>query len=165
MQGYRFMLACHEDIDEIVSIYHGLIDVPGCTWDFEYPSQKTAESDVCSNSLYILKKLDQIVAVASAGDFGELDHLPWSLEKPSELARIGVMAAMQNQGVGSFFLRCIMQDVQKRKFDGIRLLVSQTNPAAIAMYEKNGFKACGPIRMHGIDFLRYQVTLNALDEA
>ena len=155
--GFEFVLAEHADIPEIVGVYHSLVGTPGCTWDFDYPSRKTAEADVGSNSLYVLKKDGRIIAVASAGDFQELGHLPWSPEKPCELARIGVLPAMQRQGIGSILLQHIIRAAEEKGYDGIRMLVSKTNPAALAMYEKNGFARCGEAFLFGIDFYCYQM--------
>ena len=109
LDGYEFVLAERADIPEIVEIYHSLVGTPGCTWDYDYPSRKTAELDVGSNSLYALKKHGRIVAVASMGDFQELGHLQWSPEKPCELARIGVLPTMQKRGIGSVILQKIIE--------------------------------------------------------
>jgi predicted regulator of Ras-like GTPase activity (Roadblock/LC7/MglB family) len=47
----------------------------------DYPSRATAEADINSKSLYILKKDDKIIAVASAGEFNELGHLHMEVQK------------------------------------------------------------------------------------
>jgi L-amino acid N-acyltransferase YncA len=46
LSNYEFQLANHDDIPEIVSIYHSLVGTPGCTWDSDYPSKETAENDI-----------------------------------------------------------------------------------------------------------------------
>jgi ribosomal protein S18 acetylase RimI-like enzyme len=38
------------------------------------------------------------------------------------------------------------------------MLVSKTNNAALALYEKNGFERCGEVFRFGIDFYCYQIT-------
>ena len=160
MSDYSFMLASYDDIPEIVCIYHSLVGTPGCTWDMDYPSRETAESDYYCSSLYILKKKDKIIAVASAGAFDELGHLKWTPKNPCELARIGVIPSMQNQGIGTMILQNIINAVQEKGFDGIRMLVSETNPAALALYEKNGFVKCGEAFMFDIDFFCYEMKFN-----
>ena len=160
MEDYTFALAQYGDIPEIVGVYRALAGTPGCTWHAEYPSQATAEEDIGNQSLYVLRKQSQIVAVASAGGFGELGHLEWKPRNPCELARIGVLPAMQNRGVGSHILRKVMQAMAAKGYDGIRMLVSQTNPAALAMYEKNGFERCGAVFMYEIDFYCYQTVFS-----
>lgn len=162
MNGYTFLLASYEDIPEIVGIYHSLIGTPGCTWDLDYPNRETAESDVDSKSLYILKKNDEIIAVASAGEFNELGHLPWTPTNPCELARIGVRPTMQRQGIGTMILQNVMKTVQEKGFDGIRMLVSKTNPAALALYEKNGFVKRGETFMFDLDFFCYEIKFDLI---
>ena len=161
MNGYTFLLAGYEDIPEIVGIYQSLIGTPGCTWDSDYPNKATAESDIGSKSLYVLKKDGEIVAVASAGEFNELGHLPWTPKKPCELARIGVRPTMQKQGVGTVILQKVMETVWEKGFDGIRMLVSKTNQAALALYEKNGFVKRGETFMFDHDFFCYEITFGA----
>ena len=162
MSDYTFLLASYDDIPEIVCIYHSLIGTPGCTWDLDYPSRTTAESDINSRSLYILKKNDRIVAVASVGEFNELGHLQWTPNNPCELARIGVIPMMQKQGIGTVILQNVIKLVQEKGFDGIRMLVSKTNPAALALYDKNGFVKCGEVFMFDIDFFCYDMKFDTV---
>jgi hypothetical protein len=62
MNDYEFQLATYDDLAEIISIYHRLIGTPGCTWNFNYPSKETAESDIKNGCLYTLKENNKIVA-------------------------------------------------------------------------------------------------------
>jgi ribosomal protein S18 acetylase RimI-like enzyme len=156
MNNYIFSLAERSDILEIVGIYHSLIGTPGCTWNSYYPNQETAESDITDKSLYTLKKDGSILAVASMGKFNEYGHLQWSLTNPCEMARIGVAPSQQGKGVGTVMLRHLIQTAKDKGFDGIRILVSKGNHAALALYEKNGFVRCGEACMFEIDFYCYQ---------
>jgi ribosomal protein S18 acetylase RimI-like enzyme len=158
LSNYEFQLANYDDILEIVSIYHRLIGTPGCTWNLDYPSKETAENDINNDWLYTLKKYDKIVAVASVGDFNELRDLQWKPKKPCELARIGVDPSFQKQGIGTIILKNIMWTAKEKGYDGIRMLVSKTNTAALALYDKNGFERCGEAFKFDIDFYCYQIT-------
>lgn len=161
MGTYNFLLANYNDLSEIMDLYHSIIGTPGCTWSLDYPDKENVESDISSKSLYILKCDDKIVAVAAAGSFNELDHLLWEPKKPCELARIGVIPSMQKQGVGTIILHNVINTMKRKDFDGIRMLVSKTNSAALALYNKNGFGMCGETFMFGIDFYCYQMTFNS----
>lgn len=123
----------------------------------EYPSKESAKADIEGESLYVLKKNGEIIAVASAGGFDELGHLQWTPEKPCELARIGVVPRLQSKGIGTLILQNVIHATRKKGFDGIQMLVSKTNPAALALYEKNGFERCGETFMYGTDFYCYQI--------
>lgn len=126
----------------------------------DYPNKENVESDIESKSLYVLKYDDKIVAVAAAGSFNELEHLNWKPKKPCELARIGVSPTMQKQGLGTIILQNIMSEMKRKDYDGIRMLVSKSNSAALALYNKNGFEMCGETFMYGIDFYCYQITFD-----
>ncbi len=161
MGTYNFLLANHSDISDIMDLYHSIIGTPGCTWSLDYPNIENVEADINSKALYILKHDDKIVAVAAAGSFNELDHLYWELKKPCELARIGVIPSMQKQGVGTIILQNVINTMKRKDFDGIRMLVSKTNSAALVFYNRNGFKMCGETVMYGIDFYCYQMIFNS----
>ena len=121
-------------------------------------SKETAENDINNDWLYTLKKHDKIIAVASVGDFDELRDLHWKPKKPCELARIGVKPAFQKQGIGTIILQNIIKTAKEKGYDGIRMLVSKTNSAALALYDKNGFERCGEVFKFDIDFYCYQIT-------
>lgn len=157
MEEYEFLPAGSDDIGDIVELYHSLVGSPGCTWDMEYPSKESAEEDVSRGALYVLKRNGKIIAAASMGDFNELGHLHWTPEKPCELARIGVAPEMQGRGIGTIILKNIIRTAGEQGFDGMRFLVSKTNPSALAMYEKNGFERCGEVFMYDVDFYCYQM--------
>lgn len=158
MNDYEFSLAAGNDISEIVDIYHSLVGTSGCAWNMDYPDRAMAASDVDRGALYVLRMDGKIIAVVSTDVPDELMHLPWAPKNPCELARLGVAQAMQNQGVGTVLLQNIIETIKKQGFDGIIMLVSKVNPAALALYEKNGFERCGETRMYDVDFYCYQMT-------
>jgi len=158
------LLASFDDISEIIGIYHNLIGTPGCTWSLDYPTIDIVESDIENRSLYILKDDSRIIAVAAAGAFDELNHLQWKLRNPCELARIGVISTMQRQGIGTLILQNVINTVKAKSFDGIRMLVSKTNPAALALYEKNGFERCGETFIYNIHFYCYQLVFKRCND-
>ena len=157
MNEYDFSLAKESDIPKILKLYRSLIGTSGCTWSIDYPDAEIVKFDVKNDSLYILKENGVIIAVASAGLTDELNHLQWSLEKPCELARIGVRATLQKRGIGTIILKNVIEAVKERDFDGIIMLVSKTNPSALALYDKNGFERLSEVMMYGINFYCYQM--------
>jgi len=155
---YRFSLAVKGDMAEIMALYRGLMGTPGCTWSEHYPTEEIVAADIAEDSLYVLRDhTGRIIAVAAAGVSDELEELSWSLSNPCDLARIGVSPEMQGRGVGTIILRHVMEAAGERGFDGIRMLVSKSNPTALALYDKNGFHRCGDTRMYGIDFYCYEL--------
>jgi ribosomal protein S18 acetylase RimI-like enzyme len=158
LNNYVFRLAENDDIFGVVTIYHSLVGTPGCTWDFEYPSEETATHDIKNKALYVLAKDNEIIAVATATDkYNELEHLQWTIQKPCELYRIGVSPKFLKQGIGSILLKNIITAMQEKGFDGIRQIVSKTNPAALALYDKNGFERCGETFLFEHEWYCYQI--------
>ena len=83
--------------------------------------------------------------------------MQWKPKNPCELARIGVNPVFQNQGIGTIILQHIITAMKEKGFDGMRFIVSKTNPAALALYDKNGFERCGEAFVFDIDWYCYQM--------
>lgn len=160
MQEYAFVKAGLADAQEILEIYRSLVGTDGCTWSEEYPNAETIAFDLQLDALYCLRGSRGIAAVASFGAFGELDDLPWpaALRNPCELARIGVRPALQRRGLAAQLLRHGIADAKEKGFDGIRLLVSRTNPAAQRLYQANGFLCYGMTYRYDCHFDFEQLT-------
>jgi L-amino acid N-acyltransferase YncA len=155
---YVFSLAEAADAPAVFALYRGMIGTPGCTWNDSYPALELVQSDIYSQSLYILKdSQDRIVAAAAAGSKRELEDLPWDMEIPCELARVAVDLPLQNKGIGAYLLQNVIAAVKARGFDGICMLVSKSHPHAQRLYEKNGFVRCGEVSRYGFDFYRFRM--------
>ena len=156
MSEYYFGLAEIEDMFEILEFYNDLVDTPGCAWTLEYPNSEIIETDILAKSLFVLKENTTIISVAFAGREEELERFTWQSKKPCDMARIGVIRSKQSQGIGTIMLNKVIREVHEYGFDGIRILVSKTNPSALALYDKNGFIRLDEVNMHSIDFYRYE---------
>ncbi|MCL1998441.1 MAG: GNAT family N-acetyltransferase [Turicibacter sp.] len=154
MTTHTFQLAQTSEIPEILGIYTSLIGFPGLAWNTEYPSQETAEGDIAHNSLYTLKDGEKIIAVVTAAPLDELADFDWGLKNPCEIGRLGVLATELRKGIGQEILGYTIAEIKSRNFDGIIMLVSKDNLAALALYQKNGFQICGEFFEWGIDFYR-----------
>ncbi len=155
-------LAKNEDKVSILGLYQSLIGTPGCTWSVEYPTISEIQHDIDNSSLYcICNDNGIIIAVASAENSDELSDLSWDerVKNPCELARVGVKQSMQNHGLGYTIVGYVINDVKKRGFDGIHMLVSKTNPSALALYEKLNFHRCGETIMYNRDWYCYEMVL------
>ncbi len=157
MEQYHFLLATEDDIPEIMKLYQSLVGTAGCAWTADYPNTNTAHSDIDSGSLYVLRERNRILAVATATFPDDLEHLKWAPKNPCELSRIGVIQAVQGRGIGTMMLQKMIASSKEKGYDGMILLASKTNPAALALYDKNGFERCGEVFMHRIHFYCYQM--------
>ena len=160
MQDLSFCQATSADAQEILHLYRSLVGTEGCTWVETYPSAETIAEDLRQGALFCLRGADGIAAVASYGDFAELNDLPWRvpLRAPCELARIGVLSALQGTGIATRILRCCIDAAKVTGYDGMRLIVARCNPAAQRLYAANGFENCGVVRMYDNDYFYEQLT-------
>jgi len=148
------------DLDEIMQLYRILVGTPFCTWNEEYPSRELISEDIRARHLYCLCDNERILAVSAACVIHELDPLPWDarIKNPCDIARIGVLPAMQHRGIGSMMLRNIIEEIRRSGYDGIRLLVAKANIPALRMYEKAGFSICGETFAYHVDwFCQFQI--------
>jgi len=157
MNRYELSLAKHIDIPKIMDIYRSLIGTPGCTWNEYYPDNEIVEQDINNNSLYTLTSDGDILAVATVCQLDELKTLDWKPQNPCEFARLAVKPSLHKQGIGTTILQHIMQVAKDKGHDGVVMLVSKENIAALALHEKYGFVKCGETHMYDIDFYCYQL--------
>lgn len=75
------------------------------------------------------------------GDAG-LSRLPRRMSHRGDLG-IAVVREYWNRGVGSALMRAVIDFARANGFDGIDLQVRSDNRAAIALYEKFGFRTLG----------------------
>ena len=54
-------------------------------------------------------------------------------------------------------LRHVIAEMKRQGYDGMKFVVSKTNPFALAMYDKNGFERCGETVAFGIEWYCYQM--------
>ena len=160
MTNYTFTTATHNDLPTLMNLYRSLVGQPGCTWSLDYPNEEIITEDITNQSLYLLKDSGTIIAVAAIIVVEEFNHLPLTIKNPCDLARIGVVQPMQGKGVGKLILHNVVEEAKRKGYGGIRLLVSKTNPAAIALYANNGFTHCGETFMFDIDWFCYQLAFD-----
>ena len=152
---YEFSLANHCDIPGIVALYSDLVGTPGCAWTAEYPNTEIVAADVANGNQYILKKDGILIAAAAIVNFDDLSHLSWNMNNPCELVRVGVRRLMLNQGIGKILMQQVIMAAKNCGYGGICMLVSQVNPAALALYDKMGFEQCGETFAYGGDYFCY----------
>lgn len=164
----QIRLATEHDKEEIFQLYRSLVGTPGCSWDEDYPALEDIESDLAQHALYVLcsteEKTDspKILAAVAAGREADLETVTcWSkdIQHPCGLSRLGVRREFQNQGLATELVRAMEQEALRRGFDGIHFFVSQTNPAALAVYQRLGYHSCGETAMFGINWWCYEKAL------
>ena len=159
---YEIVLAKEEDRVEIMALYKAQIGREFCPWTDEYPSDVTIDFDLSRDALFVLKMDGRIKAAVSLEEDDDVDNLScWDATKApeGELARIAVDPEEQSKGLGRIMLQFGMDELKRRGFKGIHMLVNKHNKKAIRCYSVFGFDVVGECSMYDQDFLCYEKEL------
>lgn len=159
---YEIVLAKEEDRVEIMALYKAQIGREFCPWTDEYPSDVTIDFDLSRDALFVLKMDGRIKAAVSLEEDEDVDNLScWDATKApeGELARIAVDPEEQSKGLGRIMLQFGMDELKRRGFKGIHMLVNKHNKKAIRCYSVFGFDVVGECSMYDQDFLCYEKEL------
>ena len=159
---YEIVMAKEEDREEILALYRAQLGRDYCPWSEEYPSNESIDWDFSRDAMYVMKADSRIVAAVSLEEDEDVDALScWdeSLEPMGELARVAVLPTEQNKGLGRIMLQFGMDELKRRGFKGIHILVNKYNTKAIRCYAVFGFRMAGECHMYEQDFLCYEKEL------
>lgn len=154
----KLLKAQESDVDEIMELYKLVIKTTFTTWDENYPDKNLILSDIKNGNLFVLKDDGKCIAVSFLGK-KEKDDETWSvdLKRPLSVARICVSPKYQGKGVGTKFMAMLVSEAKNQGADGMHFHVCTKNPAAMKMYEKNGFKNYGQGKSnYGFDYYKYE---------
>ncbi len=156
------MMGKEDDREEILSLYKAQIGQEYCPWNEDYPSNEEIDWDFSRDALFVLKVDGQIKAAVSLEKDDAVDSLScWdeNLAPEGELARIAVLPEEQGKGYGRIMIQFGMDELKRRGFRGIRMLVNKLNRKAICCYAVFGFRVVGECRMYEQNFLCYEKEL------
>ena len=160
---YEIMNATEEDRSELMALYRAQVGREYCSWSEEYPSNETIDFDLSRDALFVLKINGRITAAVSLEEDEDVDNLDcWdeSLAPEGEIARIAVLPGEQGKGLGRIMIRYGMDELKRRGYRGIHMLVNRHNVKAIRCYAVFGFRTVGECRMYDQDFLCYERDLS-----
>ncbi|MCC8074322.1 MAG: GNAT family N-acetyltransferase [Clostridiales bacterium] len=155
--------ASFNDLTAVLALYRSLIGTEGCAWNEFYPSEDDVRQDISQGGLYLLRTdRGEIIAACALGPDPELDEVDgWdsSVKHPMGLMRMAVRKDCQHRGLAGSLLAQVERDATRQGVDSIRLLAAQTNPPAIALYERAMYRRTGTARMYGLDWFCYEKLL------
>lgn len=157
-----FELAKKEEAEEILDLYHSVLDTPYCRWSLEYPIMENIEDDMSRDGLFCLKDADEIIAVISIDNDDEVAAFTcWREElQPSiELSRLCVRSDYQGKGIASTLIENMMEYGRKNGIKSIHYLVSKHNLLAQKAYSRLGFDLVGEAQVYEDDFWCYEKAL------
>ena len=159
---YVIVPAAEKDREELLALYRAQIGREFCPWDDEYPGEESIDWDLSRNALFVMKAKGKILAAISIEEDEEVDAFSFwdrGLEPSGELARLAVQPQEQNQGIAKIVLQFGLDELKRRGFRGVRLMVNKTNPKAIRAYAPFGFRVAGECHIYDQDMLCYEKEL------
>lgn len=156
---YEIVPATENDKAEILSLYKAQIGRENCPWTEDYPSSESIDFDLKRDALFVLKTDGKIKAAISLEEDEDVDNLScWdkTLAPEGEVARVAVLPEAQNKGLGRIMMQYAMDELKRRGYKGIHILVNKHNIKAIRCYEIFGFNTVGECHMYEQDFLCYE---------
>ncbi len=158
----NIVMACEKDRDEIMSLYRAQIGREYCPWSEEYPSEETIDFDLSRDSLFVLKEDGVIKASVSIDEDEQVNSLScWNddLSPEGELSRLAVLPGEQNKGYARLMMQFGMDELRRRGYRGIHILVGKHNIKAIRSYAVFGFHLAGECFLYEHDYLCYEKEL------
>lgn len=151
----EFRLARDADADAVWQLYRGLLGVPFCPWDDTYPARENVDDDLAANALFVLTAPDAgVLAAGTVRRCAEHDTLAaWQSRTPGDLMRFGVAREYLRHGLGRVMLQNLCAAARSRGFDGMRILVADTNLPARKLYERAGAVDRGRAFTYGIHWV------------
>ena len=157
--NYEIVLAKEEDRKGLLSLYKSQVGREGCPWTDEYPSNETIDFDLSRDALYVLKTDGKIVGAISIEEDEEVNKIPyWNSELEPE-AEFAVSPDMQGQGIGKILVKFLIDELKKKGFKGIHIIVNRYNPKALRLYDSFEFKNVGECSMYNQDFFCYELDI------
>ncbi len=159
---YEISMGQEQDREEILALYQAQKGRDYCSWNEDYPSDETIDFDFSRNALFVLKMDGSIRAAISLEEDEDVDRLScWNpaFAPEGELARIAVLPQDQNKGLGRIMLRFGMDELKRRGYRGLHMVVNKYNVKAIRCYAVFGFSVVGECHMYDQDFLCYEKEL------
>ena len=134
--------ARREELAFVMQMYNDARSFEGCAWDDDYPDEDILNDDFFSDRLYVLVLKNQIIGAISVL-FGEnLEEFEcWKIQsaRSVEFARVVISKEYVGQGYGTQMVSETLALLKRMEYDSVRILVSPSNPSAIAVYKKLGF--------------------------
>ena len=147
----EFRQGCSADLDAVCSLVGDAIvemERRGIhQWDALYPTREDFAVDIQKKTLYTAVMQGQIAAIyvlsRDCDPAYRLVHWNCPDETACILHRLCVAPGAQNRGVGTAVLRHMENRLRALGFESVRLDVFSENPAAVRLYEKNGYERRG----------------------
>lgn len=162
-ETFRIDMASAADRDPVVALYALQKGRKYCSWNDAYPAGENFEDDIAHDALFVMRTPSgEIVGAVSIERDPDADMLPcWNpaLQPAGEIARLAVHPDHQGRGLARKLVGFIMEELQRRGYRSIHLLVNSRNEPALRSYAAFRFDRVGECEMYSQHFLCYEKPL------
>ena len=151
----QLKLAGPGDAAGVLALYDSLRNAPGCTWDEDYPGMIEIDGDIQRGDLYIDTDERGVRAAISVCVDDELEEMNvWSESTlpAGSFMRVAVRADAQNRGIAREMVRFALDELKRRGFRGVHILVGRENFAAQRCYAPFGFRIAAEMEKYGVNW-------------
>lgn len=142
-----------EDLNRIDQLYSNCVQELNKSgifqWDYRYPNIETYRSSIRNKNQYIFIDGEILVgsAILNESQADEWNKVSWNYkdEKTLVIHALAINSAHQGKGYGQKVLELCHKYGINNNYKVIRLDVFSENPAALYLYEKNGYKRVGEV--------------------
>jgi ribosomal protein S18 acetylase RimI-like enzyme len=134
-------------------------------WDEIYPDEKIINNDIEKQQLYLLEDDEQICGIIALNEFQEPQYknVDWEFDgKTLVVHRLAIEPSCQRRGHAKMLMQFAHKLAKKEHYKSIRLDAFIHNPAAVALYEKLGYRMAGKVTFRKGDFFCYEISVGLL---
>ncbi len=128
-------------------------------WDELYPDETTIAAGIDNQELFLLER-DGRLSVVTLNEYQEPAYLSVDWHYPGKalvVHRLAVDPNFQGRGLGRELMRFSHKFARKRGYDTIRLDAFSGNPAAVALYERLGYRRAGSVHFRKGELFCYEL--------
>jgi len=158
-----------QDLDAIMNLIRSCVshmEEQGIhQWDEIYPDEKTIRNDIEKQQLYLLEDEERVCGVIVLNEFQEPQYksIDWKFQgKTLVVHRLAIEPACQGKGYARMLMQFAHKLAKEEHYENIRLDAFIRNPAAVALYEKLGYRMAGTVTFRKGDFFCFEISVDSL---
>lgn len=159
-----------EDLESVVVIIRNAtrhMNDPGIfQWDDIYPNRSILQTDIEKQHMYVIENKGALAGLITLNEeeSPEYDDVTWAYQgRVLVVHRLTIAPEHQGKKLALRLMDFAEEKATRKGYDTIRLDAFTQNPAAIALYERHGYRKAGTVRFRKGVFFCYEKSLNRTD--
>jgi ribosomal protein S18 acetylase RimI-like enzyme len=134
-------------------------------WDEIYPDESTIKNDIDKLQLYLLEDAEHVCGIIAMNEDQQPEYKNVSWKFPGKtlvVHRLAIEPSCQRKGYARMLMQFAHKLAKERHYENIRLDAFIHNPAAVALYEKLGYRKAGILTFRKGDFFCFEISVDSL---